>query len=305
MTTPSARPYFWMLCGSLAFAIMVALAHGLASTFDWQVIVLARCALQLIFAVALAVLAGVKLRIGAPATLWIRSIAGSVAMVGQFYAYTRRLPPSEVLTIVNMFPIWVALLSWPILRQPLSRATWLAVASGVLGVILMEAHLDGVSGEVPEGCLMPQTHLARENLTALLVVLGSSLATAIAMIALHRLQHIDARAIIVHFSAVALLFCLASFFLFERSVEVAGGPLGGWAWALLLGVGATAMIGQLFLTKAYAEGHAAKVSVVGLSQIVFAMVLDILVFKQPFSPATLLGIALVVVPTAWLMASRG
>jgi drug/metabolite transporter (DMT)-like permease len=45
------------------------------------------------------------------------------------------------------------------------------------------------------------------------------------------------------------------------------------------------------------------VAIVGLTQIVFAMVLDVLLFGRSFGPATLLGISLVVAPTAWLLAS--
>ena len=45
----------------------------------------------------------------------------------------------------------------------------------------------------------------------------------------------------------------------------------------------------------------AKVSVVGLTQIVFAMTLDALLFGRRFTLPTLLGIVLIVAPTAWLL----
>jgi drug/metabolite transporter (DMT)-like permease len=73
---------------------------------------------------------------------------------------------------------------------------------------------------------------------------------------------------------------------------------------MLLGVGVAALIGQLFLTKAFAAGEAASVSVVGLSQVVFAVVFDVLVFRDRFTAAALAGMGLVVAPTAWLMLSR-
>jgi drug/metabolite transporter (DMT)-like permease len=273
-----------MLLGSLAFAGMAASAHALRSHSDWQVIALARAALQLLFALALAMAAGVPLLVWRPGMLWIRSIAGSIAMVCQFFAYTR-LPVSDVLTLANMFPIWVALLAWPVLHQPPSGPVWLAVASGVVGVALIQ-----------------QPHFAEGNFAAL-VALASSVLTAIAMIALHQLGGIDARAIIVHFSAVALLFCVGSLFLFERTRPFQL-VWQGWPIVLLLGVGVTALVGQLFLTKAYASGDAAKVSVVGLTQIVFALVFDVLLFDYRFSVWTLVGIVMVVAPTAWLMVVR-
>jgi drug/metabolite transporter (DMT)-like permease len=70
---------------------------------------------------------------------------------------------------------------------------------------------------------------------------------------------------------------------------------------LLLGVGVSATIGQLFLTKAFAAGAPARVAVVGLTQIVFSMLLDAILFQRTFNWLTLVGIALVVIPAAWVM----
>jgi drug/metabolite transporter (DMT)-like permease len=38
-----------------------------------------------------------------------------VSLVCGFYALAR-MPVADVLTLTNMFPVWVAVLSWPILR---------------------------------------------------------------------------------------------------------------------------------------------------------------------------------------------
>jgi drug/metabolite transporter (DMT)-like permease len=278
------KPILWMVLGSAAFASMGAATHLLGSWCDWQVIILARVVLQLAFAIALACLGGVSLLLWKPSMLWIRSIGGSISMVLMFYAYTR-LPVADVLTLANMFPIWVALFSWPLLGQPLSLSVWIAVASSLSGVVLMQ-----------------QPQLTEGNFASL-AALASSLFTGIAMIALNRLRGIDARAIIVHFSAVALIFCIVSLFLFERVFDVQN-HLDAKTLLLLLGVGVLALAGQLFLTKAFTVGNAAKVSVVNLTQIVFAMIFDLLLFDHPFSPVSLIGMALVIVPTAWLMIER-
>jgi drug/metabolite transporter (DMT)-like permease len=277
-------PYIWMLCGSLSFALMGAMAHALASYYDWQVIALMRSFLALVLAAALARLAGAKLVFWRPRTLWLRSIAGSISLVCTFFAFTR-LPVSEVLSLSNTFPIWVAVLSWPILGEPPSFAVWLSVASGVLGVVLIQ-----------------QPHFAEGNFASVIALAGS-FTTAIAMMGLHRLHQIDPRAIVAHFSGTSVLFCITSLFVFGRASDllpsVGSGPL-----LMLFGVGVAATIGQLFLTRAFAAGSPAKVSVVALTQIVFAMGIDVLVWQRSFNPATLLGISLVVGPTAWMMAHR-
>src|SRR5262249_25087548 len=234
-----------------------------------QLIALVRSSLALVLAAILALSAGVRLVLWRPRTLWMRSLAGSLSLIGTFFALTR-LPGSAVLTLANTFPLWVAVLAWPLLGEPPSGGVWLAAASGVAGVILIQ-----------------QPHFAEGNFASF-VALGSSLSTAVAMIGLHRLHKIDVRAIVVHFSGVSSLFCLASVFLFERISSPSTSLDEHVVW-MLLGVGLTATIGQLFLTKAFASGPPAKVAVVGLTQIVFAMVLERLLGGQSFTPARLLG----------------
>lgn len=284
VTRESLAPYLSMLMGSFAFALMSTLAHALGPSCDWQIIALVRSSLAFLLAGLLALGAGVRLVLWRPRTLWMRSLAGSCSLIGTFFALTR-LPVSDVLTLTNTFPIWVALLSWPLLGEAPSPRVWLAVASGVTGIILIQ-----------------QPHFAEGNFASL-VALGSSLSTAFAMIGLHRLHHIDVRAIVVHFSGVASLFCLACLFLFERTTT-ARVIVDEWLVLMLLGVGLTATVGQLFLTKAFTLGSPAKVSVVGLTQIVFAMALEMLLWRHSFTPATLLGMVLVLVPTAWLILHR-
>jgi drug/metabolite transporter (DMT)-like permease len=135
---------------------------------------------------------------------------------------------------------------------------------------------------------------------AIFVALAGSFSTALALIGLHRLQGIDTRAIVVHFSAVALVLCVGSLFLFDRS-DSPRALFASSTLLLLLGVGVAATLGQLCLTKAFATGNPARVSVVGLSQVVFALVLDVLLWKQPLTAGKLLGLVLILVPSAWMM----
>jgi len=273
-----------MLSGSLAFAIMASLAHALKQNCTWQVIALVRSSLAFLFAVLLVKAAGASLVVWKPGTLWVRSIAGSISMVCTFFALPQ-LPVADVLTLTNMFPIWVAILCWPTLGEVPTVSVWASAVSGIAGVALIQ-----------------QPHFTQGNYACFVAVLGS-FATAVAMLGLHRLSWIDPRSIVAHFSGVAVVFCLGSLFLFERTVPVAGTwelPVLG----LLLGVGLTATIGQLCLTKAFTSGPPAKVAVVGLSQIVFALVFDVLFFGRSLSWPTFLGIVLVVSPTLWLLTHR-
>ena len=66
-------------------------------------------------------------------------------------------------------------------------------------------------------------------------------------------------------------------------------------------MGLAALIGQLFLTLAFSAGVPAKVSVIGLTQIVFAVVFDMFLFNRTMNALTLVGTLLVIAPTAWLL----
>jgi drug/metabolite transporter (DMT)-like permease len=269
-----------MLAGSFSFAVMAALAHAAGRMCEWQIVALARCLLVVVIVGILAVGSGAKLVLWKPRTLWLRSIAGSVSLVGSFYALTR-MDIATVLTLTNMFPLWVAFLSWPMLGVWPSGRVWLAVVAGVAGVYLIQH---------------PQSEGPS---TALVVALVSSLSTAVAMLGLHRLQGVDPRAIVVHFAGVAMIFCIATFFVFDRIP----GTLPWWDWRpllLLLGIGVTASIGQLFLTKAFASGDPAKVSVVSLTQVVFAFAFQLLQ-EHSIEARTIVGMTLILLPTAWVM----
>lgn len=288
MHRESLQPYLWMLCGSLSFALMGACAHALGSHCDWPLIALARATVPLILVTVMARVGGAKLVLWRPRTLWIRSFAGSTSLVGTFYCLTR-LPTSEVFTLTNMFPLWVAVLSWPLLHEPPPGHVWLSVICGLAGVVLIQS-----------------PHLAAGNVeltTAAAIAFGCSLCGAVSMIGLHRLRAVDTRAIVVHFSAVAVVFSLMAL-LFSSNVPHSESLRETQTVALLCGVGFAATIGQLCLTKAFAGGPPAKIAVIGLTQIVFSMVFDAILFEQRFGPSTLLGTSLIVAPTAWLMLNR-
>lgn len=280
-------PYLWMLLGCFSFAWMGQFAGMLGTReVDWRLVALARGLLVLLPALLIARLAGAKLVFWKPGVLWMRSLAGSVSLLCTFYALAR-LRTSEVLTLTNTFPIWVAFLSWPLLRQRPGVTVWLAAICGVAGVFLIESD----KLEFPPG-----THLAVA--LALMAAVGS----AVAMLGLNQLRGIHPWAIVSHFSAVASLGVLLAWAIGGApSLQPLSDPANV---GLLLGIGVTATLGQFCLTQAFMGGQPARVSIVALTQILFAMGLDLLFGGPAFGSFTLAGIALVVAPTAWLMAER-
>lgn len=283
MSRDSLRPYFLMLCGTFCFAWMGTMTHYSGRYFGWQQVAIIRSLIPFVVVALWAWSAGVRFVVWRPKILWLRSIAGSLSLVGTFYALTH-LPVSDVFTLTNMFPIWVALLSWPLLGEIPSLKVWCSVLIGALGVILVQ-----------------RPHLLQGNIASL-VAMAVSLATALAMIGLHQLKEIDTRAVVVHFSGVSLLFSLLALGIFEHEPPLFEPSLG--PWLALVGVGVMATFGQMFLTVAFTTGQPAKLSVVGLMQIVFTLILDQVVLGNTPSAEKLLGIPLVIGPTAWLLLSK-
>lgn len=277
----SGRAYLFMLLGSFAFASMGAFSHLAGERCDWHIVAVARSSLAFVFTLTLSLMTGVRLVLFRPAVLWMRSIAGSLGVLFAFYALTH-LPVSTSLTLSNTVPLWVTLLAWPVLGHRPSASHWAAVAAGLAGIVLIQR---------PES--------AGDRLAAALA-LANAFSTSISMIGLNRLAGVDARAVVTHFSGVATVFTLAFLLLSGEKIDYSvlrdGVTLG-----LLFGVGVSATIGQLAMTKAFALGNPARVSVVALMQIVFALLFDLFLWQRQFGPTVVFGIALVVGPSAWLM----
>jgi drug/metabolite transporter (DMT)-like permease len=290
----SLQPYVWMLIGSFCFAWMAAAAHALRLHCDWQIIALARSTTPLVLGASLALFAGARLVLFAPGILWVRSIAGSTSLVCTFFALTV-LPPSHVFTLSSTYPLWVALMSWPLYRERPSRQVWLLIAGSVVGVALMELSAQQPD-QIDPGASFPRW-------VAVVCTLIAAFSTAMAMLGLHQLRHIHPWAIVAHFSGVALLFSLASLLLGSRSAALLAAPRTE-TLLLLLAVGLSATVGELFLTKAFVAGPPAKVAVVNLMQVVFALLLDVLLWDHRFNALMLTGMALAMAPTAWLMAAQ-
>lgn len=299
MGTVGLRPYVMMLSGCCWFALMGLCAHALGPLCDWQITAVARSSLATLFALTAALVMGAKLVFWRPRVLWMRSIAGSCSMVGTFYALGR-LPVSDVLTLQNTSPIWVALLAWPMAGERPTLAVWGAAVCSVIGVMLTQQPdwLTGGGGELlsPSGAGFLGMPLA----TWAAVV--SAIFTAFAMLGLNRLTGVSSLGVVVHFSAVATLFCLGSYFFFDHHADGTERLRDPVVLLLLFAVGGTATIGQVFLTLAYRLGSPTKVSVVGLSQVVMVMVAESAIGWKTITPLTVIGTALILGPTAWLMA---
>lgn len=281
MHSPGARPYLVMLGGALCFSAMGAFGKAAAMTCDWRVVAFARAAFMLVFAAALALFLKVPMSFWRPRALWVRSVFGTASLFTSFYALTH-LPLADATTLIYMTSVWVTILSWPLLGERPPLRVWLAVAAALAGVFLIA-----------------QPHFEGERLAAILGAV-SSLFTAIVMISLHRLGGVDPRTVVVHFAIVATAATALLFFLTPAAVE-SSTRLDPRTWLYLVGCGLVGTVGQFLMTRAFAAGNPPRVALVGLTQLVFAAVIDRLAWHRTWNALTLAGMALVAAPSAWLL----
>ena len=274
-------PYLHMLWASFAFTLMATFSHWAGDYCDWRLIAFARASLACVFAFLLAKALGAKLVFWRPRILWMRSFAGSISMFCNFYALAH-LPVSDTLTLMNTAPIWVTLLSWLVFKQKPTMGVIAAVLTSVVGIVFIQ-----------------QPHF-QDGKFAILIALIGAVTTSIAMLGLSRLQSVDPRAIVVHFSAVASVSTLT--LLLTTGPANAFAPINNaTAISLLLLIGFGGVLGQIGMTMAFAKGHATRISVVALSQILFGLVVDLVWWKRQLNWLSLCGMLLVVAPTAWIL----
>ncbi len=273
-----------MLAGSFCFAAMGAFTHALGPRCHWLVTALVRALFMFVTTAGLARLAGVPLALWRPRTLWIRSLAGSFSLVCNFYALTR-LPVADALTLTNTYPLWILLLAALLWKQAPRWIEVLGLLCAMAGVVLIE-----------------QPHLGGERL-AIVVALLSAGSTAVALLGLHRLRGVDTRAVVAHFAGVASVVSLIGILAFPQVLR--DDLLEPTTAALLLGVAASGTMGQICLTRAYSTGKPARLAVVGLTQILFAVAFDVLFWGRALTPLAIAGFLLVGLPSAALAAVAG
>ncbi len=156
---------------------------------------------------------------------------------------SRKLPTADVSPhSPNTFPIWVALLSWPLYGHLPGRNMLIAILDGIAGVALVE-----------------QPHLWNRAISVWCLPLAAAGLTAVAMprIALARRPGPSSNCA-AHFSSVATVFCLTAFVIGPCDHPITKGSRGRAYFLKLLAMGLTALIGQFVSHSGFLGWSAAK-----------------------------------------------
>lgn len=216
--------------------------------------------------------------------LFVRGAVG-VAALSLFYFALPRLPLGDATAIFYMTPVWTALIAAVLLRE---RTAGLVLAGMVVS-------LAGVAFIAKPTFLFGGLAGALDTLAVAAVFTASVLSGAVYVL-VRKLRATDTPLVIIFWlSAVGI-------------VGAAPFALGGWVlptpteWAYLLGVGATTLVAQIFLTKGLHLEPAGRAMSVGYLQVVFAFGWGALVFgtvPDTWSLGGAVAIVLSVLLIAW------
>jgi drug/metabolite transporter (DMT)-like permease len=270
-----------MALSALAFSAMNALVKLLGERIPTQEIVFVRSLLALAFSFALLRRAGVAPGGHRRGLLVLRGLWGYAALSCVFYAIAH-LPLAEATLIQYLHPTLTALLAAAVLGERVDRALAASLALGTAGVALV-VRPDFLFGGAASA-LDPW---------AVAAALGGASLTALALVGVRELSRTEHPLVIVlWFPLVAAPASLPA--------TLAHGvwPRGG-EWALLLGIGVLAQLGQVSVTRGLALEHAGRATAVSYLQIAFAALWGWLLFAEVPGPWSAAGAALIAA-SAWI-----
>ena len=227
---------------------------------------------------------GARLRAVNRRALFWRSLFGTASMLCTFHALScRSLSLGDTVTLLNLTPLFLAVVAPLVLRERTGPATAVAIVVALAGVVLVvrPALLFGVA-PLAVHAAGPSAGVGAASAVA------SALLAAVAMTMLRRSgQEDSAETIALHFSLFAfvamLVFAVADFrlpTLRDAGFMVAAGLAAGFA--------------QITMTRAYTLERAARVGSLGYLSVVASAVLGALVLGERPGALALLGMALVV-----------
>ncbi len=264
----------YMAVGAFCFSVMSLLVKTAGQRLPSQELVLARSATML----GLSWIGLRRARVHwrrAPqrGLLLLRGIFGFSALSCFYYSLVR-LPLADANVFQYLSPAFTAILAALVLGEVLRPRELLAVLTSMLGVVLVArpSFLFG-AGALPAAVVG-------------IAIMGAFL-SACAYVTVRRLEKQDPLVIIFWFSLVGVVGSIPASWSRLRMPTPT-------EWALLLGIGATTQVAQLYLTKGLQLERAGRASAVGYLQVVFAAVWGMLFFGELPGGITILGFLLVI-----------
>lgn len=266
MTGSSKRGFLpsgvrYILASTLFFSLMSVLVKLAGQRLPVQEVVFSRGVVSLVLSYWLVRRAGIALWGNRRWILVLRGLVGFAAMSCFYFALTR-IPIAEATVLHFTSPLWTALLAALFLREPITGRVVTSIVVSFAGVLLITR----------PGFLFGGAAAATDLLGVGAALLGAILAAG-AYVAVREASKTEHPLVIVFYFPLVLIPATAPFW---PSFQLPH----GWEWLVLLGVGVSTLIGQVFLTRGLALEPAARAMTIGYSQIVLVAVWGMLFFGE-------------------------
>ncbi len=283
MRLPFPTGLRYMAAGALAFSVMSLLVKMVGARIPTMEVVLARSVVLLVLARAALLRRGASPWGNNRRLLLLRGVLGFTALTCFYYAVIH-LPLADATVIQYTNPVFTALLAAVVLSEAL-RAREVVLALASLGGVVLLARPAFLFGGGAEALDPLATGIA----------LTGAVFSAAAYVTVRRLgKDEDAMVIVFWFALVSVIGALPA------TLPVAVLPTRR-EWLLLLAVGVTTHLGQVFLTWGLQRERAGRAMAVGYLQIVFAGIWGFLFFAEVPDRWGVAG-ALVIVGSTYLVA---
>ncbi len=283
--TSTRRALGHMALSATLWAFMNLFARLASTTAPWALVGATRAFIGAFVAFGVARARGASLVVHDRRTLFWRCLFGTASMTGTFLALSSpSLPLGDTVTLLNLSPVFLALLAPVVLRERTSGSTVLALTIALAGVVLV-LRPEALFAHAPRP--FPATGAIGASTTALLALVASFFAS-LAMMMLRRVgQHETPEGIAFQFSLFAG-FALTLIALLDLRLP----SLRGAGFMVLAGV--CAGFAQLGMTRAYALERAARVGGLAYLSVVVSALLGAALLGERPDTLAVIGMVLVI-----------
>ena len=263
----------WMIIATFFFAFMGMFVKLGSPYFSEIELVFYRSFISLIFIILIIVNKKISLKTNFKKLHFYRSFVGFLSLLAFFYAISH-LPLSTAISLNYTSPLFVALLITFFLNKKPSFYVCCLLLIGFFGAFLiLKPTLIGNS--------------AFAGFIGLLSGFGAGLAYLF-MAQLGKVNEPDTR-VVFYFTLLSSICAGLLMLLEDTNLEIFQ------HWWLLLGLGVSATIAQLALTKAYRVGNTLKNAGLSYLTILFSSILGLIVFSETLDILSLVGILLIII----------
>lgn len=273
----------FMLISSVCLAFMSAFAKVLSEEMPTIEIVFFRNLLGVVLISLTFFKTPINQTGGKPLLLFFRAAIGLIAMLSFFYNIAN-IPLSDAVTYSRMSPIFTAIFALWFLKEKIGTRGWLAIALGFTGMLFVMQ---------PLGIGFNENHIFG---------ILNAVCAALAFTSIRELKkYYDTRSIVLSFMGIGLIVPIISMLISEYySINSFSFMMGkfimpqGSQWLYLIGIGISASLGQVYMTKAYGTTKAGIIGAAGYSVILFSIVIGLILGDNLPNSFAIIGIMAII-----------